>query len=73
MKCPKSCNGCKAFYQSLCEYTCELGYKLKITKESEYKGMDVVSVKPENGKCPKPLTLKEFTDAPKSYESEVKE
>lgn len=72
MKHPKDCNNCRAFWQSQCRYYCDLGYKLKITKERRYKGIDFVRVKPENGKCPKPLTLKELIDAQKAYESEVK-
>lgn len=72
MRHPKNCNGCRAFWQSQWRYYCDLGYKLKITKEREYKGMDVVSVRPESGECPKPLTNKELIGAPKAHESEVK-
>jgi hypothetical protein len=63
MKKPKSCYGCKAFYQSQWQYTCELGYQIKRTKVGSYKGADIIRPSPECGECPKPLTLKEFFDA----------
>ena len=64
MKHPKTCNGCKALYQSQVRFTCELGYELKITKNGAFKGMDIVDISPKNGECPKPLTIKELLNAP---------
>lgn len=72
MKHPKTCNGCRALYQSQYSFYCDLGYELKITKSGVFKGMDIVDVSPESGECPKPLTNKELIDAPKAYKSEVK-
>lgn len=65
MRHPKNCNGCKAFYQSQWNYTCNLGYKIKLTKVGSYKGTDIIRPSPECGECPKPLTHKEFFDAKK--------
>ena len=70
MKHPKTCNGCRALYQSQVNFTCELGYELKITKRWSIKGMDLVDISPKNGECPKPLTIKELLNAP--HEREVK-
>lgn len=50
---------------------CDLGYKLKITKEVS-KDTYFIEISPESGECPKPLTNKEFIDTPKEYEREVK-
>lgn len=72
MKCPRNCNGCIALYQSLCEYTCELGYEIKLAKVGTCKGSDIIQPYPKQGECPKPLTLKEFINSPKAYESEAK-
>ena len=71
MKRPKNCNNCRAFWQSQWRYNCSLGYKLNITKIGEYKGLDIVNVKPEKGECPKPLSNKELINVPKAYEIEV--
>ena len=67
MKHPKSCNGCRAFYQSQYIYDCDLGYKLTITRKRKYKGRDIVSIKPRYGECPKPLTIDELINAKKAY------
>ena len=66
MKHPKKCDGCKAFWQSLWAYHCNLGYELKITKKGEYKGMDINHISPKCGECPKPLTNKELVNAPRA-------
>lgn len=72
MKRPRNCNNCRAFWQSQWRYYCSLGYKLKVTKIGEHKGVGIVNVEPESGECPKPLSNKELINAPKAYESEVK-
>lgn len=72
MKHPKSCNGCRAFWQSTCHYYCDLGYKIKRTKIGSVKGADIFRLSPECGECPKPLTYKEFIKAPKAYTREVR-
>lgn len=64
MKHPKTCNGCKALYQSQYSFLCDLGYKLKIVRRRSVKGTDIMNVSPEKGTCPKPLTNKELLDAP---------
>lgn len=71
MKHPKSCDGCRAFWQSQWRYHCSLGYELKTTKKGEYKGLDIVCITPKCGECPKPLTNKELINAPRARWGEV--
>ena len=69
MKKPKSCNGCKAYYQSQWRFSCDLGYELKSIKIGSMRGMDILRHRPANGRCPKPMTLKELMDAPRESEA----
>lgn len=64
MKHPKTCNGCKAFWQSQWKYHCDLGYEQKSEKKGHFKGMDLNNISPKSGTCPKPRTLNELIDAP---------
>ena len=64
MKHPKTCYGCKAFWQSQWKYNCDLGFELNIEKKGQFKGMDITHISPKSGTCPKPLTLKELMAAP---------
>lgn len=65
---PKSCNGCKAFYQSQWRYECELGYKIGSTKIGSLQGVDILKFYPMEGQCPKPKTLAEFLTSPKAWQ-----
>lgn len=68
MKRPKSCDGCKAHYQSQWRHTCELGYEICMEKTGSLLGADIVRIYPKGGCCPKPRTYAELMDAPKAWE-----
>ena len=63
MKHPKTCNGCKAFWQSTYQYNCSLGYKIEAIKAGSIKGADIRCPHPADGECPKPMTYRELCDA----------
>lgn len=60
LKHTKTCNGCKAFYQSQWRYSCDLGYDLKTTKIGRSLNMDLLQHAPSCGLCPKPMTYKDL-------------
>lgn len=64
MKHPRTCNGCKAFWQSQSQYHCSLGYALNVTTVRKLLGVDIHRISPKCGTCPKPLTLNELITAP---------
>lgn len=72
MKHPKSCSGCRALWQAQHRYYCDLGYKLETFKERRGKRLEITIAKPENGKCPKPLTMAELINAKKEYYKQIK-
>lgn len=63
MKHPKTCNGCKAFYQSQYHYSCDLGYNLKVERIVSCKGLEILRHSPAGGQCPKPITYHELSSA----------
>ena len=65
MKRPKNCNGCKAYYQNMWRFSCDLGYELKSKKVGSVHGVDILTHSPLGGQCPKPRTLRELCDATK--------
>lgn len=67
MRRPKSCNGCKAHYQSQWRHECELGYEMGHTKIGSFQGVDILRYYPANGQCPKPKTLSELMNSPKAW------
>ena len=69
MRKPKSCNNCKAHYQSLWLHTCDLGYDLDSVIIGSVQGVLIRRYFPKNGQCPKPLTLNELIDAPTAWSS----
>lgn len=66
MKHPKTCNGCRAFWQSLCHYYCALGYKQKVSTVGRFRGAEIHHVAPLGGECPKPLTYNALITAPRA-------
>jgi hypothetical protein len=68
MKKPKSCNGCRAHYQSQWKHECELGYEMGSKKIGSVQGAEIRRYFPAGGTCPKPTTLKELIEAPKAWE-----
>lgn len=66
MKHPKTCNGCKAFWQSTCHYHCSLGYEIKAIKTGSIRGTDLYCPRPADGECLKPMTYRELFDAKKA-------
>lgn len=72
LKRPRSCNGCKAYYQSQWRFACELGYALTTTKIGRALNQDLLRHAPASGICPKPMTYLELFRAPMAevrYES----
>lgn len=67
MKHPKTCDGCKAFWQSQHQYNCDLGYELKVSVIGKVRGTEIHRISPECGTCPKPRTIKELLDSPRAY------
>ena len=68
MRKPKSCNACKAHFQSQWRHECELGYDMDSVKIGSFQGVEIRRFFPKYGQCPKPLTLKEFFNAPKAWD-----
>ena len=68
MRRPKSCNGCKAFYQSQWRHKCELGYEMGQKKIGSFQGADILIFYPVKGQCPKPKTLAELMTSPKAWD-----
>ena len=68
MRHPRSCDGCRAHYQSLWKHECELGYEMNSKKIGSVKGVEINSYYPATGCCPKPRTLTELINAPKAWE-----
>ena len=68
MRHPRSCDGCRAHYQSLWKHECELGYEMNSKKIGSVQGVEINRYYPANGCCPKPRTLTELINAPKAYE-----
>ncbi len=69
MRRPKSCNGCKAHYQSLWNHKCELGYEIGNTKIGSFHGVDILRYYPLKGQCPKPKTMAELINSPKAWQT----
>ena len=65
MKHPRSCNGCKAFFQSQYKFSCELGYELNVKTFKKFQGVEIKAVSPKCGECPKPVTFGELFKATK--------
>lgn len=72
MKHPKTCDGCKAFWQSQVHYNCDLGYELKISVIGKVDGTNIHRISPMCGACPKPRTIKELMDSPRAYKGECR-
>lgn len=72
MRKPKSCNGCKAHYQSQWKHECELGYEMTSKKIGSFQGLDILRFCPANGQCPKPKTITELINAPKAWQMPYK-
>ena len=68
MRRPKSCNGCKAHYQSQWRHECKLGYEIGYTKIGSFQGVDILRFYPAKGQCPKPKTLAELITSPKAWD-----
>lgn len=68
MRRPKSCDGCKAHYQSQWRHECELGYEMGRRKIGSLQGVEILQFYPAGGRCPKPKTLDELMTAPKAWQ-----
>jgi hypothetical protein len=73
MKHPKTCDGCKAFWQSQVQYNCSLGYELKVSTIGKVDGTDIHRISPKCGACPKPRTIKELLESPVHTEEKIDE
>lgn len=63
MKKVRNCNGCKAYYQNLWRFECELGYTLTAIDKKDVMGVFVPTHRPEGGVCLKPKNFDELFKA----------
>ena len=61
---PKTCNRCKALYQSQYSFECLLGYDLTQECIGTIQGTRILRISPADGLCPKPMTHTDYLRAP---------